>query len=161
MVLYHGDKIVYIGHFFYWRKQLIIIFGLHFYKVYIIYQFLPKPGRAAFWTFFHKLILSPCAVLKYYQQVSKSVKVLRGILNFTPGPQGRTSPLGVSLVPTGETCPQGGMFTPLFTQGVNTLDCLEEWRNEHRNSPLGDNFTPRGQISPLGNNFTPGVKVSP
>jgi hypothetical protein len=39
----------------------------------------------------------------------------RAILNFSPGPQGETSPLGVNLAPRGEICPLGGMFTPLFT----------------------------------------------
>jgi hypothetical protein len=33
--------------------------------------------------------------------------VLRAILNFTPGPQGGISPLGVNLAPRGETHPWG------------------------------------------------------
>jgi hypothetical protein len=72
---------------------------------------------------------------------------LRDILNFTPGPQGQTSPLGLNLAPRGEICPLGGIFTPL---SVNTLYCLEEWRGEQRISPRGDNLTPRGQIHPWG-----------
>jgi hypothetical protein len=47
---------------------------------------------------------------------------------------------------------QGPVFTPSFTP----LYCLEEWRGEQRISPLGDNFTPRGQSSLLGDNFAPG-----
>jgi hypothetical protein len=37
---------------------------------------------------------------------------LRAILNFTPGPQGITSPLGVNLAPRGELCPLGVNFVP-------------------------------------------------
>jgi hypothetical protein len=33
---------------------------------------------------------------------------------------------------------------------VNTLYRLEEWRDEQRISPPGDNFTPRGQLRPWG-----------
>jgi hypothetical protein len=62
---------------------------------------------------------------------------LRAILNFTPGPQGWISPLGVNLSPRGEICPLGVKFPPLFPPGVNTLYCLEEWRGKQ-------NFTPRG-----------------
>jgi hypothetical protein len=39
---------------------------------------------------------------------------------------------------------------------VNTLHCVEEWRDEQRISPPEDNFTPMGQSSPLGDNFAPG-----
>jgi hypothetical protein len=35
----------------------------------------------------------------------------------------------------GDICPLGGMVTPSFTPGVNTLYCLEEWRGEQRISP--------------------------
>jgi hypothetical protein len=86
---------------------------------------------------------------------------LRAILNFTPGPQERTPPLGVNFAPRGEILPQGGMFSPLFTPGVNTLYVLEEWRGKQWISPPGGNFTPRGQNSPLGDNFAPGGQVCP
>jgi hypothetical protein len=47
---------------------------------------------------------------------------LRAILNFTPGPQGLISPLGVNLAPRGELCPLGVKFTPLFTpRGEHSL----------------------------------------
>jgi hypothetical protein len=86
----------------------------------------------------------------------------RAILNFTPGPQGWTSPLGVKLTPRGVMCPLGGIFTPLFTPTKGgTLYRLEEWMGEQRISPPGDNFTPRGQNSPLGDNVAPDVKVCP
>jgi hypothetical protein len=40
---------------------------------------------------------------------------------------GARGPLFTSpLAPRGELCPQGEMFTALFTPRVNTLDCLEE-----------------------------------
>jgi hypothetical protein len=46
----------------------------------------------------------------------------RAILNFTPGPQGLISPLGVKLAPRGKISPLGVKFTPLFTPiGVNTI----------------------------------------
>jgi hypothetical protein len=46
----------------------------------------------------------------------------RPILNFTPGPQGITSPLGVNLAPRGELCPLGVKFTPSFTpRGEHSL----------------------------------------
>jgi hypothetical protein len=70
--------------------------------------------------------------------IEMSQGTLRAILNFTPGPQGWISPLG-----------------------VNTLYCLEEWRGEQRISPPGDNFTPRGQIHPWGTTLPLGVKVCP
>jgi hypothetical protein len=38
----------------------------------------------------------------------------------------------------------GGMFTPPFPPGVNSIYCLEEWRDRQIISLLGDNFTPRG-----------------
>jgi hypothetical protein len=63
---------------------------------------------------------------------------LRAILNFTPGPQGWISPLGVNLSPRGEICPLGVKFPPLFTP-----------RGEHsllfrRMEGQTENFTPRG-----------------
>jgi hypothetical protein len=70
------------------------------------------------------------------------LKKLRAILNFTPGPQGWTLPLGVNLAPRGEIWPLRGMFTPSFTPGVTNLYCLEEWRGKQRISPPADN--PRG-----------------
>jgi hypothetical protein len=62
----------------------------------------------------------------------------RAILNFTPGPQGGISPLGVNLAPRGEICPLGVKFTPSFTP-----------RGEHsllfkRMEGRTENFTPRG-----------------
>jgi hypothetical protein len=66
----------------------------------------------------------------------------RAILNFTPGPQGITSPLGVNLVPRGELCPLGVKFTPSFTPSFTP-------RGEHsllfrRMEGGTENFTPRG-----------------
>jgi hypothetical protein len=85
----------------------------------------------------------------------------RAILNFTPGPQGRTLPLGVNLAPRGEICPLGGMFTLLYTlRGEHSL-LFRRMEGEQRISPPGDNFTPRGRNSPLGDNFAPGGKVFP
>jgi hypothetical protein len=68
----------------------------------------------------------------------EQVECLRGILNFTPGSQGWTSPLGVNFAPMGEIFPLGGVFTPLFTPG-----------NEHsllyrRMEGQTGGFTPRG-----------------
>jgi hypothetical protein len=57
------------------------------------------------------------------------------ILNFTPCPQGRTSPLVVSLAPRGVFCLLGGMLPLCSTPGVNTHYCLEEWRGEQIISP--------------------------
>jgi hypothetical protein len=85
--------------------------------------------------------------------------LLRAILNFTPGPQGITSPLAVNLAPRGEIWPLGECSPLCSPPGVNTLYCLEEWRGKHRISPPWDNFTPRGQNSPLGDKFAPGVKL--
>jgi hypothetical protein len=64
--------------------------------------------------------------------------LLRAILNYTPGPQGITSPLGVNLSPRGELCPIGVKFTPSFTPwGEHSLLFR---RMEGR----AENFTPRG-----------------
>jgi hypothetical protein len=66
-----------------------------------------------------------------------------------------------ALGPQGEICPLEVKFTPLFTPGVNTLYCLEEWRGKQRispqeiTSPLGDKIHLRGTTSSLG------VKVCP
>jgi hypothetical protein len=62
----------------------------------------------------------------------------RAILNFTPGPQGITSPLGVNLAPRGELFPLGVNFTLSFTP-----------RGEHsllfrRMEGQTENFTHRG-----------------
>jgi hypothetical protein len=65
----------------------------------------------------------------------------------------RNLPLGANFAPRGEICPLVEMFTPLFTPGVNTLYCLDEWRGEQRISPPGDNFTPPGDNSALGSKF--------
>jgi hypothetical protein len=72
----------------------------------------------------------------------------RAILNFTPGPQGWTSPPGVNLATRGELCPLGEMFTPSFTP-----------RDEH--SPLFRRTEGQNRISPPGDNFTPGDKIHP
>jgi hypothetical protein len=40
--------------------------------------------------------------------------------------------------------------------GVNTLNCLEEWRGKQRISPPGDNITP-----PQGTKFTPVGQLCP
>jgi hypothetical protein len=103
----------------------------------------------------------------FVRQQWERVKLLTAILNFTPGSQGRTSPLGanlapkgeicplgVNLAPKGEMCPLGEMFTPSITpRGEHsTVLKMEGWT---------ENFTPRGQNSPLGDNFTPGFKVCP
>jgi hypothetical protein len=46
--------------------------------------------------------------IKYANNENKSVwGTQRAILNFTPGPQGCISPLGVNLSPRGELVPQG------------------------------------------------------
>jgi hypothetical protein len=66
-----------------------------------------------------------------------------------------TSPLATR----GEICPLGGMFNPSFTLGVNTLYCLEEWRDEQRISPPGDKIHPRGPTSPLGAKLWMGLCV--
>jgi hypothetical protein len=63
---------------------------------------------------------------------------LRAILNFTPGPQGIISPLGVNLAPRGEFSPLGVKFTPSFIP-----------RGEHsslfrRMEGRTENFTHRG-----------------
>jgi hypothetical protein len=42
---------------------------------------------------------------------------------------------------------------------VNTLYCLEKWRDKQIISPPVDNFTPRGQNSPLGAKFSPRGEV--
>jgi hypothetical protein len=71
------------------------------------------------------------------------------ILNFTPGPQKRTSPLGENLAPRGDICPLlGGMFTPSFTP-----------RGEHytiyKNGGANREFHPQGITSPQGDKFHP------
>jgi hypothetical protein len=44
---------------------------------------------------------------------------------------------------------------------VNTLYCLEEWRDKQRIPPAVDSFTPRGQSSLLGYNFALGGQSLP
>jgi hypothetical protein len=83
----------------------------------------------------------------------------RAVLNFTPGPQARTSPLGVYLAPRGLICPLEECSPLRSPLGVNTLYCLDEWRGEHRILPPGDNITPRGQSSTLGSKFVPRCEV--
>jgi hypothetical protein len=61
--------------------------------------------------------------------------ILRAILNFIPGPHGRTSP------PRGELCPLGGMFTP---SSKPYLFRRMEGRTEIF-TPQGIPFTPKGQ----------------
>jgi hypothetical protein len=86
---------------------------------------------------------------------------LRAILNFTPGPQGCTSPLVVNLAPKGEICPLGVMIIPSFTPRGEHSRLFRRMEGQTENSPPDDNFSPRGQNSPLGDNFAPGVKVCP
>jgi hypothetical protein len=66
----------------------------------------------------------------------------KAILKFTPGPQGRTSPLGVNLAPRGEHS--------LLFRGME---------GQTENFTPRDNFTPRGQNSPLGAKFSPRGEV--
>jgi hypothetical protein len=74
--------------------------------------------------------------------------LLRVILNFTPVPQGRTSPVGENLAPGGEICPLGDC-SPL-----RSLSIVEKNGGKKQIiSPPGDNFTPRVQNSPLGSKF--------
>jgi hypothetical protein len=68
------------------------------------------------------------------------VRLQRAILNFTPGPEGITSPLGVNLAPRGKICPLGGMFTPSFIPGPRDEHSLLFGRMEGQT----ENFTPRG-----------------
>jgi hypothetical protein len=63
------------------------------------------------------------------------------------------------LPPRGKLCPLGVMLTLLFTPGMNTLYCLEEWRGEQRISPPGDKIHPLGTTSPLGSKFAPRGEV--
>jgi hypothetical protein len=85
----------------------------------------------------------------------RQMESLRAILNFTPGPQGITSPLGMNLAPRGKICPLGGMFTSLFTPRG------EHSRMFRRMEGRTENFTPRGQNSPQGTKFTPGGQIRP
>jgi hypothetical protein len=55
--------------------------------------------------------------------------------------------------------PRGNVQYLCSPPGVNTLYGLEEWRGEQRISPLGDNFTPRGQSSPLGAKLRMGLWI--
>jgi hypothetical protein len=90
-------------------------------------------------------------------------------------PRGELGPQGWNLSPRGEVYPfvhPPGVNTlycleewrdeqRISPPGVNTLYCLEEWRGKQRISPPGDNFTPRGQIHPWGTTSPLGVKVFP
>jgi hypothetical protein len=96
---------------------------------------------------------------RLFSHAYRSVSKQRAILNFTPGPQGRTSPLGVNMAPSGVICPLGGMFTPSLWGEHSLLFRRMEGRTE--NFTLGDNFIPRGQNSPLGDKFTPGGQIHP
>jgi hypothetical protein len=70
--------------------------------------------------------------------INISLGLLRAILNFTPGPKGRISSLGVNLAPRGEICPLGVKFTPSFTpRGEHALLFI-------RMEGQTENFTPRG-----------------
>jgi hypothetical protein len=71
------------------------------------------------------------------------MKTQRDILNFTPGPQGITSPLGVKFTPS---------FTP---RGEHSL-LFRRMEGEQRISPPGDNFT-WGQSLPLGDQLRMGL----
>jgi hypothetical protein len=88
-------------------------------------------------------------VVKLGARFHREEGFLRNILNFNPGPQGWTSPLGMNLAPRGEICPLEGMFTPSFTPSSehSLLFRKMEWRTE--------NFTPRGEKCPLEGMFTP------
>jgi hypothetical protein len=84
---------------------------------------------------------------------------LRAILNFTLGPQGITSPLGVNLAPRGEIFPLGGMFTPSFTpRGEHSL-LFRRMEGQTESHPQRTKFTPGGQIRPWGQSLAPGVKL--
>jgi hypothetical protein len=70
-------------------------------------------------------------------------------------PLGRGLPLGVNLAPRGEICPLGEMFTPLFTpRGEHSLQ-FRRMEGRTENFTPGGNFTHRGQNSPLRDNFAP------
>jgi hypothetical protein len=89
-------------------------------------------------------------------------------------------PPGVKLAATGVICPLGAMFTPSFTprgehsllfrrmEGKQMISLpRDNLTSRGKNSPLGDNFTPGGQLrpwgttSPLGDNFAPGGQFRP
>jgi hypothetical protein len=58
--------------------------------------------------------------------------------------------------------PRGNVRLPLrLLPGVNTIYCSEEWRDDQRISPPGDNFTHRGLNLPLGDNIAPGGQSLP
>jgi hypothetical protein len=84
---------------------------------------------------------------------------LRAILNFTPGPQGRTSPLGVNLALRGEICPLGGMFTPSFTPRGKHYLLFRRMEGQTEFHPQGTKFTPGGQLRPWGLSLAQGVKL--
>jgi hypothetical protein len=58
------------------------------------------------------------------------------------------------LAPRGEIFPLGGMFTPSFAPGVNTLLF-------RRMEGQTENFTPRGKLIPQGTKFTPVGQLRP
>jgi hypothetical protein len=55
------------------------------------------------------------------------------------------------------------MFIPSLTSRVNTLYCLEEWKEKQIISLPGDNFTPAlgDKIHNWGENFAPGGQSLP
>jgi hypothetical protein len=81
------------------------------------------------------------------------------ILNFTPGPQGRTSPLGVHLAPTGEICFLGEIFTPSLTPRGEQSLLFRRMEGQTEFHPQGTKFTPGGQIRPWGQSLPLGAKL--
>jgi hypothetical protein len=92
----------------------------------------------------------------------------RAILNFTPGGQGWTSSLGVSLAPRGEICPLGP-----WPPGLNIIPRGELGSQGWNLSPRGNvnpfvhpwppdlNFIPRGKLGPQGWYLSPRGNVNP
>jgi hypothetical protein len=70
------------------------------------------------------------------------------------GPRGKHGTQGWHLSPRGNVHP---FIHPLGW--TLFIYCLEEWRGEQRNSPLGDNFIPRNKVHSWGSKFAPRVEV--
>jgi hypothetical protein len=84
-----------------------------------------------------KKVLKVCVGLTF-REASDLPSNLTAILNFTPGPQGETSSLGVNLAHRGEICPLGVMFTPSFTPMGKQFVLFRRMEGRTKN------FTPRG-----------------
>jgi hypothetical protein len=69
---------------------------------------------------------------------------LRAILNFIPGSQGRTLPLGWNLSSRGNVHPF------VHPQGWTLSTAFEEWMGEQRIPPPGDKIHPWGQLLSQG-----------